>query len=86
VKRGDLVRHLRRHGCHLKREGRSHSLWINPATGAVEAVPRHTEISDKLVRKIWPVRPGDWPMSLSSYALEQTAGSDSLAAAAHPGR
>jgi mRNA interferase HicA len=52
VKRGDRVRHLRRHGCHLKREGRSHSLWINPATGAVEAVPRHTEISDKLVRKI----------------------------------
>ncbi|PYR00459.1 MAG: addiction module toxin, HicA family, partial [Acidobacteria bacterium] len=22
----------------------SHSLWMNPATGAVEAVPRHTEI------------------------------------------
>ena len=26
MKRGDLLRHLRRHGCHLKREGRSHSL------------------------------------------------------------
>jgi hypothetical protein len=36
----------------LKREGRSHSLWTNPSTGAVEAVPRHTEISDVLVRKI----------------------------------
>jgi mRNA interferase HicA len=36
----------------LKREGRSHSLWTNPATGAVEAVPRHTEISDVLARKI----------------------------------
>jgi mRNA interferase HicA len=52
VKRGDLLRHLRQHGCHLKREGRSHSLWTNPTTGAVEAVPRHTEIPDVLARKI----------------------------------
>ena len=43
MKRGDLLRHLRQHGCHLKREGRSHSLWTNPSTGALEAVPRHTE-------------------------------------------
>ena len=34
MKRGDLLRHLRRHGCYLKREGRSHSLWTNPTTGA----------------------------------------------------
>jgi mRNA interferase HicA len=46
LQRGDWLRHLRQHGCHLKREGRSHSLWINPATGAVEAVPQHTEIHD----------------------------------------
>jgi len=52
VKRGDLLRHLRKHGCHLKRGGRSHSLWINPVTGAVEAVPRHTEIADVLARKV----------------------------------
>jgi mRNA interferase HicA len=52
VKRGDLLRHLRQHGCHLKREKRSHSLWTSPATGAVEAVPRHTEIPDVLARKI----------------------------------
>jgi hypothetical protein len=36
----------------LKREGKEHSLWANPATGEVEAVPRHTEISNKLARKI----------------------------------
>jgi len=30
VKRSSLLAHLRRHGCYLKREGRSHSLWINP--------------------------------------------------------
>jgi len=46
VNRGALLRHLRRHGCFLKREGASHSLWCNPATGAVEAVPRHTEIAN----------------------------------------
>jgi len=52
MKRETLLRHLRRHGCYLKREGASHSLWTNPTTGAVEAVPRHTEISDLLARKI----------------------------------
>jgi len=52
VKRAALLRHLRRFGCYLKREGRAHSLWTNPATGSVEAIPRHTEIADKLARKI----------------------------------
>jgi mRNA interferase HicA len=52
MKREFLLRHLREHGCYLKREGRAHSLWCNPKTGAVEAVPRHTEISNKLAKKI----------------------------------
>lgn len=46
MKRSSLLTHLRRHGCYLKREGRAHSLWTNPRTGAVEAVPRHVEISN----------------------------------------
>jgi len=52
MKRSSLLRHLRKHGCLLKREGKEHSLWTNPVTGAVEAVPGHTEISNKLARKI----------------------------------
>jgi hypothetical protein len=52
VKRDRLLRHLRQHGCHLKREGAAHSLWCNPATGAVEAVPRHAELSNRLILKI----------------------------------
>jgi mRNA interferase HicA len=52
MKRGDLLRHLRRHGCYLKREGASHSLWANPTTGEVEAVPRHSEVSNRLAGKI----------------------------------
>ena len=53
MKRRTLLQHLRKHGCVLKREGASHSLWMNPANGAVEAVPRHTEIPNKLARKIY---------------------------------
>jgi hypothetical protein len=52
MSRESLLRHLRRHGCYLKREGRAHSLWCNPQTGQVETVPRHTEISNLLAKKI----------------------------------
>lgn len=52
MKRGALLRYLRIHGCYLKREGAAHSLWCNPGTGAVEAVPRHAEVPDLLARKI----------------------------------
>ena len=52
MKRSALLRHLRRNGCCLKREENSHSLWINPMTGGMEAIPRHNEISDQLGRKI----------------------------------
>ncbi|MDE3155551.1 MAG: type II toxin-antitoxin system HicA family toxin [Acidobacteriota bacterium] len=52
MKRSSLLQHLRRHGCQLKREGAAHSLWTNPNTGAVEAIPRHVEISNVLARKI----------------------------------
>ena len=52
MKRSRLLRHLRKHGCHLKREGSAHSLWTNPRTGVVEAIPRHVEIPDMLARKI----------------------------------
>jgi hypothetical protein len=52
MKRIDLEKMLRIAGCYLKREGRSHSLWINPKTGVLEAVPRHTEIKDPLAKKI----------------------------------
>ncbi len=52
MKRQALLKQLRLHGCYLKREGRRHSLWCNPQTGHIEAVPRHTEVSDKLAKKI----------------------------------
>jgi len=52
MKRSAVLKHLRRNGCYLKREGRSHSLWCNPKTRHIEAIPSHVEIPDKLVKKI----------------------------------
>jgi len=52
VKRTDLEKQLRIAGCYLKRQGGSHSLWINPKTGVIEAVPRHKEIKEPLAKKI----------------------------------
>jgi predicted RNA binding protein YcfA (HicA-like mRNA interferase family) len=52
MKRRDLEKRLRRAGCYLKREGSAHSLWTNPKTGVVEAVPRHSEIKEHLALKI----------------------------------
>jgi mRNA interferase HicA len=52
MKRRDLEKRLRHAGCYLKREGSSHTLWTNPRTGVVEAIPRHTEIKEPLAWKI----------------------------------
>ena len=52
MKTGALLRHLRHHGCSLKREGAGHAIWTNLRTGQIEAVPRHTEIPNVLARKI----------------------------------
>ena len=52
MKRNELLRFLRRHGCILKREGAAHSLWMNPENGIVESIPRHIEIPNLLAKKI----------------------------------
>jgi mRNA interferase HicA len=52
MKRAELLRHLRKHGCILLREGRRHSWWHHPGRNRRSAVPRHREIHDLLARKI----------------------------------
>ncbi len=52
MKRKLLEKKLRIAGCYLKREGASHSLWINPKNGNIEAVPRHADIKEPLAKKI----------------------------------
>lgn len=45
MKREELLRHLRWHGCELLREGAKHSWWYHPSLNTRSAVPRHTEIT-----------------------------------------
>ena len=52
MKQRKLLRHLRRHGCRFLREGGDHTLWINPANGAIQPIPRHTEVAVRLARHI----------------------------------
>ena len=52
MKRRDLERALKNAGCRLSRNGRIHDWWINPITGAAQAVPRHSEIDEHLARAI----------------------------------
>jgi predicted RNA binding protein YcfA (HicA-like mRNA interferase family) len=53
VKRLDLLRHLEAYGCRLLREGGNHTVYFNPLTRRVSAIPRHREVNDFLARKIY---------------------------------
>jgi len=52
MKRGEFLKHMRRYGCVPVREGASHTLYQNLANGQVEAVPRHTELRNLLLKRI----------------------------------
>ena len=52
MKRKDLLRHLRKSGCTLLREGGRHSIYWNTATRKLSSVPRHLEIHEFLAKKI----------------------------------
>ena len=52
MKRHELLRHLRRHGCELLREGQKHAIYRNLSNRRTSAIPRHTEIANVLAIKI----------------------------------
>ncbi|MGH7905956.1 MAG: type II toxin-antitoxin system HicA family toxin [Candidatus Binataceae bacterium] len=52
MKRRGLLRHLEHHGCVLLREGGSHTVYVNRASGKSSTIPRHREINGFLARKI----------------------------------
>ena len=52
MKRRDLVRHLRAHGCEFLREGGNHSVYVNRAKRKSCTVPRHRDVNEFLARKI----------------------------------
>ncbi|HLE71538.1 MAG TPA: type II toxin-antitoxin system HicA family toxin [Vicinamibacteria bacterium] len=63
MKRIDLIRHLRAHGCNLLREGGRHSIYWNPANRLTSAVPRHAEIvlpvANRIFKDLGIPRPGE---------------------------
>ena len=52
MKRTEFIRELREAGCVLLRHGARHDVYVNPATGQKQPVPRHTEIDDALATHI----------------------------------
>jgi len=52
MNRREFLRHLRKQGCVLMREGGRHSWWLNPTQNKRSSVPRHNETVDQLARKI----------------------------------
>ena len=52
MKRRALIQHLKKHRCELIREGRRHSVWSNVELNLSAAVPRHTEIANRLAKDI----------------------------------
>lgn len=53
MKRHELLKHIRSHGCVPLREGGRHSWWHNPSLNKKSAIPRHTKISNILAAKIY---------------------------------
>ncbi|HEX9988225.1 MAG TPA: type II toxin-antitoxin system HicA family toxin [Chloroflexia bacterium] len=52
MKRSELVRQIIAGGCLLVRHGKRHDIYLNPATGQKQPIPRHTEIDDALAKHI----------------------------------
>lgn len=52
MKRRQLIRHLEEKGCVFIREGGNHTIYKNPRSSKLSAIPRHWEIKEFLVKKI----------------------------------
>jgi mRNA interferase HicA len=52
VKRRALIEYLKEHGCEFLKEGSRHTIYVNRAAARGSAVPRHSEITTNMARKI----------------------------------
>ncbi|MDR2579865.1 MAG: type II toxin-antitoxin system HicA family toxin [Fibromonadaceae bacterium] len=52
MKRNVFLKHLKENGCTLKREGSSHSWYVNMLNGNLSSIPRHSDINEITVIKI----------------------------------
>jgi predicted RNA binding protein YcfA (HicA-like mRNA interferase family) len=41
MKVSELTQLAKKHGCHIKRHGANHDIWINLKTGGTAPIPRH---------------------------------------------
>ena len=52
MKRKDLIKIIKNHGCILIRHGGKHDIYQNLDTGISQPIPRHREINERLAQKI----------------------------------
>ncbi len=52
MKRRALLNHLKANGCEFLREGARHTIYVDREASRSSAVPRHSEITNNMARKI----------------------------------
>jgi predicted RNA binding protein YcfA (HicA-like mRNA interferase family) len=52
MKEGELLKKLSEMGCVFVKHCKKHDRYRQPATGAIDQVPRHPIINDKLAQKV----------------------------------
>ena len=52
MKRAELIRQIEQQGGVLLRHGGRHDIYLNPATGQKQPVPRHNEVDNALAKHI----------------------------------
>jgi predicted RNA binding protein YcfA (HicA-like mRNA interferase family) len=52
MKRNLLLKEISKRGAVFVRHGRKHDIYKNPKTGAIEQIPRHSDIDETLARNI----------------------------------
>jgi len=52
VKRNLLLKMIRKQGAIFIRHGSKHDIYVNPRTGKIEQIPRHSDIDENLAKNI----------------------------------
>jgi predicted RNA binding protein YcfA (HicA-like mRNA interferase family) len=52
MKRGALLRTLRKQGCVFVKHGKKHDQYLQPKTGNTDQVPRHSDIAEDMAKNI----------------------------------
>jgi DNA phosphorothioation-dependent restriction protein DptG len=52
MKRNLLLKEIRKRGAIFVRHGKKHDIYVNPKTGIIEQIPRHSDVDETLARNI----------------------------------